>query len=437
MTAVIAIVGRPNVGKSTFFNRVSRSRSALVGDRPGVTRDRVSAAVQIGGAAFNLVDTGGFDDLGQDPLLDKVRDQVNAAITQADCIIFLVDGRQGIMSGDEEMAQILRRSGKKVYIAANKIDGPEHDHLTSDFYQLGMDMVYPVSAAHGYGVKTLLDDIIQDLPETVPEKDDAGQIRIAVLGRPNAGKSSLINRILGFDRVLVSEIPGTTRDTVDTLFRWREKEYLLIDTAGIRRKGKVKDKIEKFSMIKAIESLHRCHVAVILLDAGEGIADQDVRICSYALERFRGVVLGINKWDLIKKDQDARRVLNKEIERKLNFAPFIPRINLSALTGDNVRKLFDKVDLVYGQFSQRVSTGLVNRAVEDMILKKPPHKVGQGRLKLFYATQTGIKPPTFVVFVNRPDAVHFSYKRFMVNQFRRQFGLDNTPVRLVFRKRGG
>jgi GTP-binding protein len=437
MTTVIAIVGRSNVGKSTFFNRVSRSRSALVDDQPGITRDRISATVQVGGASFKLIDTGGFDDLGQDPLLDKVRDQVKIAISQADRIIFLVDGRQGIISGDEEMAQILRQSEKKVYTVANKIDGPEHDHLASDFYQLGVEMVYPVSAAHGYGLKILLDDIVKDLPEAVPEKDDANQVRIAVLGRPNAGKSSIINRILGFDRVLVSELPGTTRDTVDTLFKWKGKEYLLIDTAGIKRKGKVKDKIEKFSMIKAIESLHRCHVAVILLDAGAGIADQDVRICSYALERFRGIVLGVNKWDLIKKDPYARKGLNKEIERKLNFAPFIPRINLSALTGDNVKRLFDKVDLVYNQFCQRVNTGLVNRAVEDMILKKPPHKVGQGRLKLFYATQTGIKPPTFVVFVNRPDAVHFSYKRFMVNQFRRKFGLDNTPIRLLFRKKGG
>ncbi|MBW1764952.1 MAG: ribosome biogenesis GTPase Der, partial [Deltaproteobacteria bacterium] len=296
MTTVIAIVGRSNVGKSTFFNRVSRSRSALVDDQPGITRDRISATVQVGGTSFKLIDTGGFDDLGQDPLLDKVRDQVKIAISQADRIIFLVDGRQGIISGDEEMARILRQSEKKVYTVANKIDGPEHDHLASDFYQLGVEMVYPVSAAHGYGLKILLDDIVQDLPEAVPEKDDANQVRIAVLGRPNTGKSSIINRILGFDRVLVSELPGTTRDTVDTLFKWKGKEYLLIDTAGIRRKGKVKDKIEKFSMIKAIESLHRCHVAVILLDAGAGIADQDVRICSYALERFRGIVLGINKW---------------------------------------------------------------------------------------------------------------------------------------------
>ncbi len=249
------------------------------------------------------------------------------------------------------------------------------------------------------------------------------------------GKSSLINRILGFDRLVVSERPGTTRDSVDTLFSWRGREYLLIDTAGIRRKARVKEKIEKFSMIKALRSLDRCHIAVILLDAAAGVADQDARICGYAFERTRGIVLAVNKWDLVKKDREKKRLVEKALERQLKFVSFAPRINLSALTGERVKKLFEKIDLLYGQFCQRISTAAVNKVLEDMMLKRPPPKIGRGRLKFFYATQTAIRPPTFVVFVNRPEMVHFSYRRFMINQLRYRFDLNHTPLKLIFRKR--
>ena len=423
------------MGKSTLFNRLSKSRDALVDDEPGITRDRLYAHILWEDTPLTIIDTGGFDDSDHEPLIKQVRKQVLKAIEEADIIIFMVDGRQGIMQGDEDIADLLRRSQKKVCLVVNKIDGPEHDHLVNDFFGLGMEDAYPVSAAHGYGVKALIENVVHGLPKDELEKEDSGSIRVAILGRPNVGKSSLINRILGFERLLVSEIPGTTRDSVDTLFSWRGKEYLLIDTAGIRRKGRVKEKIEKFSMIKALRSIERCHVAVILLDAAAGIAEQDARICGYAFERGRGIILALNKWDLVKKDTEKKRLLDGALERQLQFVSFAPRINLSALTGERVKKLFEKIDLLYDQFCKRLSTGAVNKALEDMTRRNPPPRIGRGNLKFYYGTQTRIRPPTFVVFANRPDKIHFSYKRFMVNQLREIFGLTHTPIRLIFRKR--
>jgi len=423
------------VGKSTLFNRLSRSRNALVDNHPGITRDRLYASINYEGFPLTLVDTGGFDDLGHDSLLEKVRSQVEKAIEEADRVIFLVDGRQGTIPGDEIVADILRRNQKKVFLAVNKIDSPELDHLALDFYGLGAKSVYPISAAHGYGIKRLMRTVIKDLPKTELQKDNDNQIRVSVLGKPNVGKSSLINRILGLDRLIVSEIPGTTRDAVDTLFHYRGKEYLLIDTAGIRKKARIKEKIEKFSAIKAIKSLDRCHLATVLLDAGESISEQDARICGYAFEHGKGIVLAVNKWDLIKGNIKKRDLLNSEIERQLKFVSFAPRVNISALTGERVMKLFEKIDLVYEQFSRRISTSAVNNAIQKMIDKHPPPRIGRGRLKFLYATQVRTKPPTFVVFVNRPEMIHFSYERFLINQLRSHFQLDFTPIALKFRKR--
>ena len=436
MTPIIAIVGRPNVGKSTLFNRLSRSRGALVDDQPGITRDRLYASIRWEDIPLTIIDTGGFDDSDHDLLLKPVREQVSKAIDEADRIIFMVDATEGVMPGDEEIADMLRRSQKKILLAVNKVDGSEHAHLAMDFYTMGVDEAYPVSAAHGYGLKALMANVVKELPKLAPEVEDGTQIRVAVLGRPNVGKSSLINRILGLDRLLVSDLPGTTRDSVDTLFSWQRKEYLLIDTAGIRRIGRVKEKIEKFSVIKALGSLDRCHIAVVLLDAAAGIADQDARICGYAFDRGRGLVLAVNKWDLVKKDPERKKFLEEAIKRQLKFVPFAPKINLSALTGERVKKLFEKINEVHGQFCKRISTGAVNRAIEEMVQRRPPPRTGRGgRLKFFYATQTGVRPPTFVVFVNMPQMVHFSYRRFMINQLREHFGLDNTPISLIFRKK--
>ena len=435
MSCIVAIVGRPNVGKSTLFNRLSRSRSALVDDQPGVTRDRLYATVQWEGNTLTIVDTGGFEDINSTPFIDQVKEQVLKAIEDADRIIFMVDGREGIMPGDEEIAHVLRVSGKKTFLAVNKIDGPEKEHLLSDFYKLGMEKAYPLSAAHGYGLRALMGDVVEAIESIDFESGEDKSIKVAVVGRPNAGKSSLINRILGSERLLVSETPGTTRDAVDTPFTMKGKNYLLIDTAGIRKRARVREKIDKFSMIKARKSIERCHIAVVVLDAGEGITEQDARICGYAFERHRGLFLALNKWDLVKKDQAKRKNLDAAIERQLQFVSFAPRLNISALTGKGVELLLDRIEKLYDQYSRRISTARVNKVLEEMVQKKPPPSKGRTRLKLLYATQTGTRPPTFVLFVNKPEMVHFSYQRFLVNQLRKKLGLDQTPIKIIFKKK--
>ncbi len=435
MTSIIAIVGRPNVGKSTLFNRLSRSTDSIVDDQPGVTRDRIYATVNWEGKSFILVDTGGFDEQEQGPFSVQVKEQVLKAVEEADQIIFMMDGRKGLLPSDEEVAAILRRYDKKIYPVINKIDGPEKENLIHDFYSLGVDTLYPLSSAHGYGLKGLMNDIVKATHSEAEVSENQDQIRVAVLGRPNAGKSSFINRILGHDRLIVSEIPGTTRDSIDIRVNRNNREYLFIDTAGIRKKSKVKDKIDKYSMIRAIHCIERCHIAVILIDADAGISEQDARICGYALDRMRCVILAVNKWDLIKKDTERVKQLNLDIDRQLQFVSYAPRINLSALTGERVNRIFDKIDQVFEQFNMRINTGAVNQLIGEMIFKRPPPLVGRSRLKFYYATQTGTRPPTFVVFVNHPKAVHFAYERFIANQIREKFGLDNIPVRVVFRER--
>jgi len=436
MEPVIAIVGRPNVGKSTLFNRLSRSRDALVDDRPGVTRDRLYAYVRHGEATFTLIDTGGFEAFSQDPLTQKIQDQIKLAIEEADRIIFVVDGRQGIMPTDEEIANMLRPFEKKVYLAVNKIDGPELENLSAEFYKFGFDPLFSISAAHGYGVKALISQILQDLP--IPPtgqqvKEEA--IKVAIVGKPNVGKSSLINRILGTERLVVSDSPGTTRDAVDTPFEWQGRSYLFIDTAGIRRKGRVKEKLEKFSVIKALKSLQRCHVACVLIDANEGVSDQDARICGYALERGKAVVLVINKWDLVKGRASQKKALEDSIDRHLTFLSFAPKIRVSALTGEGVMKLFDRINMVYDHFCSKVKTSTLNKALKEILAKHLPPSVGRNRPKISYATQIGTCPPSFMVFVNRPDWIHFSYERYLLNQFRSCLGLESTPIRILFKKK--
>lgn len=435
MNTLIAIVGRPNVGKSTLFNRLTRSRAALVDDQPGITRDRLYAPVVWQGKSFTLVDTGGFDDSEAEPLLPGMRNQVVKAIEEADRVLFMVDGRNGLMPGDEKIADVLRRSRKKVFLGVNKVDGPEHQHLTAEFYSLGFDRVYPVSAAHGYGLAALLGAVTEDLEEIAKEEPSDDLTKVAIVGRPNVGKSSLINRIVGAERLLVSELPGTTRDSVDIHFTLRGRNYVFIDTAGIRRKGRVKDKIEKFSVIKALQSLDRCHVAVVLIDASEGVTDQDAHICGYAFERGRGVILAVNKWDLVKKDPERKKRLADTMDRQMSFLSFAPQVYLSALTGEKVKSLFEKINLLHGQLFRRIETNVVNKALADMVQKNPPPKMGPGRLRFFYATQTDVMPPGFALFVNRPDLVHFTYERYLLNQFREKLDLTEVPIRIRFKKR--
>ena len=435
MNTLIAIVGRPNVGKSTLFNRLTRSRAALVDGEPGITRDRLYASVEWESKSFTLVDTGGFDDSEEEPLLQGVRKQVVKAIEEADRIIFMVDGRDGLMPGDEKIADLLRRSRKRVFLGVNKVDGTEREHLTADFYRLGFDRVYPISAAHGYGLATFLSALTEDLAESAKEETPDSLTKVAIIGRPNVGKSSLINRIVGSERLLVSELPGTTRDSVDILFTLRGRNYVFIDTAGIRKKGRVKEKIEKFSVIKALQSLDRCHVAVILMDTAEGVTDQDAHVCGYAFERGRGVILALNKWDLVKKDPEKKKHLADTLDRQLSFLSFAPKLYVSALTGEKINKIFQEIDLLRGQLFSRTETSIVNKVLTDIVQKNPPPKMGSGRLKFLYATQTGVMPPSFAIFVNRPDLVHFSYERYMMNQLREQLGLNQVPIRIKFKKK--
>ncbi len=425
------------MGKSTLFNRLTRSRDALVDDRPGVTRDRLYATIHHSGRSITIVDTGGFEDSSHDPISTKVRQQVEMALEEANAVIFLTDGRQGLTPLDQEVARLLRKSQKPVFLAVNKIDGPEVEHLAHEFYSLGLTPLFPVSAAHGFGIEDLMESVIESLPmEEVPQEEKEA-IRVAVLGKPNVGKSSLINRILGLERLVVSEQPGTTRDSVDTPLEWAGRHYLFIDTAGIRRKLRVREKLEKLSVIKALRSLERCHVACIMIDASQPVSEQDARIFGYAEREKRAVVLVVNKWDLVAQDKEARKRLEESLSRRLHFISYAPRVNLSALTGQGVKGLFKKIDLVYEQFSARIGTGELNRAIQQMVNRHNPARDGLKRTKFFYATQVTTRPPTIVLFVNRPELITSSYERYLVNHLREYFHLPYTPIKLIFRKKSG
>lgn len=438
MKPIVAIVGRPNVGKSTFFNRVTRSRDALVDDFPGVTRDRHHGDARWNDVEFTLVDTGGF--AGGDDFADDIRFQVYQAIDDADVIVLLLDGKQGVSPYDREIVEILRSIEKPVFYAVNKIDGAEQEALLADFYQLGIELLYPLSAEHRYGFTDFLDALVECLQPMSGElaTDDGQQrIRLAVVGRPNVGKSSLINRILGQQRLLVSEIAGTTRDAIDTVCEFNGRSYLLIDTAGIRRKGRVSRKLEKFSIIKALKSLERCDVALIVMDAAEGITDQDVSIAGYALERGCGCILLLNKWDLVPKDSRTAKQYHQRLKEQAKFLKFAPALTVSALTGQRIGKIFQRVDEVYEQYARRIPTGQLNRFLERAVTKNEPSLHRGRRIKFYYAAQVSTRPPTIVCFVNYPAAVHFSYKRYLINQLREETGLDKTPIRLIFRQREG
>jgi len=436
MKPIVAIIGRPNVGKSTFFNRVTRTRNALVDDFPGVTRDRHYGDASWDDVEFTLVDTGGFLEEDESSFADEIRFQILQAIEDADVIVHLLDGKGGISPFDEDVVEILRKITKPTFYAVNKIDGFEQEVKLYDFYSLGIEKLYPVSAEHRYGISDFLDALTGVLPKMISE-DTRDMIRLAVVGKPNVGKSSLINRILGENRLIVSEIPGTTRDAIDSVCNINGKSYLLIDTAGIRRKAKVSKKIEKFSVIKALRSLDRCDVALIVIDAHEGITDQDINVAGYALERGCGCILVLNKWDIVEKDSKTAKKYHDQLRMEAKFLKFAPVMTISALTGLRVLKIFGMVDEVYSQYTLRVGTGQLNKILERAIERNEPSLYRGRRLKFYYVTQVSTGPPTFVCFVNYPDAVHFSYKRYLINQIRDGAGLDKVPVRIIFRKRTG
>ncbi len=436
MKPIVAIVGRPNVGKSTFFNRVTGTRKALVDNFPGVTRDRHYSDAVWNGVDFTLVDTGGFPGGDEDNFAHKIRSQILQAIEDADVIILLLDGKSGISPFDEDVVRILRPLSQPVFFAVNKIDGVEQEVKLYDFYKLGIKKLYPISAEHRYGITDFLDDLTEILPKTDTE-ENGDVVRLAVVGKPNVGKSSLINRMLGQQRLLVSDMPGTTRDAIDSLCKINEKPYLLIDTAGIRRKARVSKKLEKFSIIKALRSLDRCDVALIVIDAHQGITEQDINIAGYAFDRGCGCILLLNKWDLVEKDSKTSKEYYDRLRMQAKFLSFAPMTTISALTGQRVFKIFDIVEDVFKQYTLRMGTGQLNRVFEQAILQNEPSLYRGRRLKFYYATQISTRPPTFVCFVNYPDAVHFSYKRYLMNQIRDKAGLDKTPIRIIFRKRTG
>jgi GTP-binding protein len=436
MKPIVAILGRPNVGKSTLFNRLTRTQDALVDDFPGVTRDRHYGSASWNGVGFTVIDTGGFADV--DDFSAEIRFQIDQAIAEADVLLFILDGRSGLSPFDRDLLDKLRGVRKPVFYAVNKIDGLEQEALLSDFFRLGLATLYPISAEHRHGLNDFLDDLVAALPAAeTPVRADDGQslIKIAIVGRPNVGKSSLINRILGKNRLVVSPRPGTTRDAIDTSYDYKGRSYLLIDTAGIRRKGRVSEKLEKFSVIKALRSLERCDVAVVVLDAVEGVTDQDLAIAGYAYERGCGCVLAINKWDVAERNGRREKTTIDELRFKAKFLGFAPVLAVSARTGRKVNRIFSTVNAVYQQFGHRIGTGQLNRILDTAIQKNAP-PLHRGRpVKFYYTAQVGAKPPAIVFFVNHPEAVHFSYKRYLLNQIREQTGLDKTPIRLIFRER--
>lgn len=431
---VVALVGRPNVGKSTLFNRLIEEPLSIVEDVPGTTRDRIYADAQWGGLAFTFVDTGGLVPDSTVDLEASVRAQVEIAMAEAEVIVFLVDVDEGLTATDIDIASLLRRSNKPVLLAANKADNERRRQAAVEFYELGLGEPHPISALHGTGTGDLLDVILDVVPMRPPELEVEG-IRIAIVGRPNVGKSSLLNTILGQERMIVSEKPGTTRDAVDSLVEWDGQAVILIDTAGIRRRGRVAPGIEHYSVIRALRAIQRSEVALLLLDAVEGVTAQDAHIGGYIVEEAKGVVIVVNKWDLIEKDHYTTDAYTREIRRALKFIAYAPIVFVSAMTGQRVGKAVDVAMSVQEGRSSRVPTARLNELVQDAVARhSPPSKRGT-RLKIYYATQARTAPPLFVFFVNEPKLVHFSYRRYLENQLREAFGFEGSPLRLSFRRR--
>ncbi|MGM0452292.1 MAG: ribosome biogenesis GTPase Der [Thermodesulfobacteriota bacterium] len=435
MKPVIAIVGRPNAGKSTFFNRITRSKDALVDDFAGVTRDRHYGSVTWDDVACSVIDTGGFYFSDKGEFSQKTHGQVRCAIEDADAIIVLFDGAQGVTPFDRDMVELLRSAEVPVYYTVNKIDNAGREENIYDFYNLGIETIYSISAEHNLGINTLMDNVVAAFPAGKSDAAPDEPIRVGIVGRPNVGKSSLINRILGEERVIVSEVPGTTRDAIDTPCEVNGRNYLLIDTAGIRRKARVKHKLEKYAVIKAIDSLDRCDVALIVIDAADGLSEQDVKIAGYAYEKGCACIFLLNKWDLVEKNDKTFAAYKDSIRHEAKYLHFAPLLTISAKTGRRVPKIFEFIDAVYRQYTHRVATGPLNRIVTAATEQTEPPLFRGRRLKFFYATQTGVKPPTFVCFVNHPEGVHFSYRRYLVNQLRAATGIDLVPIRLYLRKR--
>ena len=433
----VAIIGKPNVGKSTFFNYIVGSRISIVEDTPGVTRDRVYAETNWRGRNFTVVDTAGIEPESDDTIISQMREQAKIAIDIADVILFLTDVKQGVTAADQEIAIMLKKSKKPVVLVCNKADNMSRDrNEIYEFYNLGMGEPYPVSAANALGIGDVLDALYENFPEKSDDEDDDVIIKVAVIWKPNVGKSSLINKILGENRTIVSNIAGTTRDAIDTEYENEYGKYVLIDTAGIRRKSKVSESIEKFSIMRTLLAIERADVCLMMIDANEGVTDQDAKIEGEAHEAGKGIIIVVNKWDEYEKETGTLEKYKKDIYAKLSYLSYAPVIFISAKTGQRVDKLFNMINNVAEQNAMRVSTATLNQVINEAIaIVQPPTDKGK-RLKILYGTQVSTKPPTFVIFVNNKELFHFSYERYLVNQIRKEFGLEGTPVRIIAREKG-
>ncbi len=436
MKPVVAIVGRPNVGKSTLFNRLTRTHLAIIEDYPGVTRDRLYQDAEWNNRVFTLIDTGGIEVNSEDTILSKVRKQAQVAMEEADVIVFMCDIKAGVTIEDMEIAQMLRRTKKEVILAVNKVENFENTDDLYEFYQLGLGEPYPISASHGMNTGDLLDRLMELLEQFDGDDYEPDIIKIAVVGRPNVGKSSLTNAILGQERSIVSNIPGTTRDAIDTSFERNGQRYVIIDTAGMRRKSKVAETTtERYSVIRSLRAIDRSDAVLMVINAEEGLIEQDKKIVGYAHEQGKAIILVVNKWDLIAKDDKTASVMEKKIRSELLFLQYAPMIFVSAETKQRVTRILDLVNGAVEQNAMRVHTSILNEIVRDAMQLNPPPSDKGKRLKIYYVTQSGVKPPTFVFFVNEPELMHFSYERFLENKIRENFGFEGTPIRIVVKKR--
>ncbi|QFT89415.1 GTPase Der [Bacillus sp. THAF10] len=430
----VAIVGRPNVGKSTIFNRIVGERISIVEDIPGVTRDRIYSSGEWLNQYFNLIDTGGIE-ISDAPFMTQIREQAEIAIDEADVIIFMTNGREGLTTADEQVAKILYRSNKPVVVAVNKVDNPDMRENLYDFYALGFGEPVPISGSHGLGLGDLLDLVVANFPKKAEEEYDEDTIKFSLIGRPNVGKSSLVNALLGEERVIVSNVAGTTRDAIDTPYKYDGKDYVIIDTAGMRKKGKVYETTEKYSVLRALRAIERSDVVLVVIDGEEGIIEQDKKIAGYAHEAGRAIVVVVNKWDAVDKDDKTMKAFEQKIRDHFLFLDYAPIVFLSAKTKKRIHTLIPKIDQASENHSMRVVTTVLNDVIMDAVAMNPtPTDKGQ-RLKIYYATQVAVKPPTFVIFVNDPELLHFSYKRFLENRIRDAFGFEGTPIRIIARPR--
>ncbi|KQL42264.1 GTP-binding protein Der [Bacillus sp. FJAT-25509] len=430
----VAIVGRPNVGKSTIFNRVVGERISIVEDIPGVTRDRIYSSGEWLNQEFSLIDTGGID-IGDEPFLEQIRQQAEIAIDEADVIIFLTNGREGVTAADEEVAKILYKTKKPVVLAVNKVDNPEMRSDIYDFYALGFGEVFPISGSHGLGIGDLLDEVVKHFPEQEDDNYDEETIKFSLIGRPNVGKSSLVNALLGQERVIVSNVAGTTRDAVDTPYSKDGQDYVIIDTAGMRKKGKVYESTEKYSVLRALRAIERSDVVLVVLDGEEGIIEQDKKIAGYAHQAGRSIVIVVNKWDAVEKDEKTMNDFIENIRAHFQFLDYAPIVFLSAKTKKRTQTLLPMINKACESHSLRVPTNVLNDVIMDAIAMNPTPTHNGQRLRVYYATQVAIKPPTFVVFVNDPELLHFSYERFLENRIRDAFDFEGSPIKIIGRAR--